>query len=90
VRVVWTEPASADLQRIFEFNLARSFEWAERVDSRLRERGNALSAFPYSGHPVGGSRVRALSLPDIQYVINYRLDGDMVTVLRVQSTREIR
>lgn len=88
--VIWTEPASADLQRIFEFNLVRSFEWAERVDSRLRERGNGLSDFPFSGRPVGAPHLRALSLPDVQYVIDYRLDGDEVTVLRVQSTREIR
>jgi plasmid stabilization system protein ParE len=90
VGVIWSEPASADLQRIFEFNLTRSFAWAERVDSRLRKRGHALADFPFSGRPVRGLRLRVLSLPDIQYVINYRLDGDEVTVLRVRSTREMR
>ena len=90
MRVVWAEPARGDLARIFKFNLARSFEWADRVDTELRERALSLSDTPQRGRPLPRLTARALSLPDIQYVIEYRLDADAVTVLRVRSTREIR
>lgn len=34
--------------------------------------------------------LRALSVPDIQYVILYRVEADQVTILGVDSTRENR
>jgi len=90
VAVIWAELAQADLRRIFAFNLQRTLEWALRVDARLSDRGEWLGQFPYAGRAIPGTKLRRLSVPDIQYVITYRLDGSGVTVLRIHATREIR
>jgi plasmid stabilization system protein ParE len=90
---VWLEikaEAREDLVRIFEFNLQRSERWAVRVESRLLSRCEALLVTPYIGRRLAGRNVRQLSVPDIQYVIDYRLFEDRVSIVRFRSTREIR
>jgi plasmid stabilization system protein ParE len=90
VKVEWAEDGRAHLARIFEFNIGRSEAWAETVERRLRERAHALSLTSFIGRPVPKSTLRALSIPDIQYVIIYRVGREQVTILRVHSTRENR
>ncbi len=88
MKVVWAEAGRAHLARIFQFNLGRSEAWAEKVERPLRERADALSLNPLIGRSVPRSMLRALSVPDIQYVIIYRVGREQVTILRVHSTRE--
>ncbi len=90
MRTLWSDEAQADLARIFEFNLAWSETWAMRVDARLVERGDALARSPLMGRSVDGKDLRRLSLPDIQYVIFYRVSGDRVIIAHIYSTRENR
>ena len=90
MKVEWSEAARADLARIFDFNLQRSDAWAQRVDARLVERAGALGRTPLMGRSVSAGRLRLLSIPDIQYVLSYRIDKERVTIIRVHSTREHR
>jgi plasmid stabilization system protein ParE len=90
VRLLWSEEAQADLARIFEFNLGWSSTWAMRVDARLVERGKALARLPFLGRPAGEKDLRRLSVPDIQYVIFYRVAEDQVIIAHIYSTRENR
>ena len=87
--VIWSAGSRADLRRIFAFNEDRSLGWALRVDERIWERGISLGQFPDAGRPVKGVNQRKLSIPDIQYVITYRIVDDQVTIIRIESTREI-
>ncbi len=87
MKVVWATAARADLARILAFNLEKSEHWAARVDGRLRQRAVALSQTPFIGRRIGPA-LRALSIPDIQYVMIYRVVGEQVTIVRVRSTRE--
>jgi plasmid stabilization system protein ParE len=90
VRVLWSVEAQADLARIFDFNLAWSEAWAMRVDARLVERGEALAGFPFLGSPADGGDMRRLSVPDIRYVIFYRVTEDQVIIAHIYSSRENR
>lgn len=81
--------AEADLERIFAFNAGRSIAWAEKVEHRLQERARALLATPDMGRPTVRSGVKRLSVPDIQYVLEYRSLAAGIRILRVYSTREI-
>ena len=81
--------ARADLARIYAFNAERSTNWAERVEGRLLQRAEALTTSPHVGRPTTEPGVRRLSVPDIQYVIDYRVAGGSVRILRIYSTREI-
>jgi plasmid stabilization system protein ParE len=89
VRLEFRAQARADLARIYDFNLQRSTGWAERVESRLLDKAEALTAAPRIGRSTQEPGVRRLSIPDIQYVLDYRIADDCVRILRIYSTREI-
>jgi plasmid stabilization system protein ParE len=90
VRVELSAKAEEDLARIFDFNLERSVDWAQRVNQRLLERSRALAAAPLLGRPHRPAGVRQVSVTDIQYVIDYRPAATVIEILRFRSTREIR
>jgi len=71
------DEALGDLARIADFNLSRSEEWADKVQVRLLDRGDSLGDRPYSGRPLGGT-LRALSVPDVQYVLFHTVGDDEV------------
>jgi plasmid stabilization system protein ParE len=90
VRVIIGGAAEVDLIRIYEFNLARSPAWADRVEQRLLERADALPNAPLAGRRVTMDGIRRVSVSDIQYVLDYRIGDEEIEVLRFQSSREIR
>jgi len=90
MRLDWADRASADLLRAYDFHDQYSNAKAERVVRRLRERASTLLVTPYVGRPVGKAGVRELSIPDIQYVIVYRVETDAVEIARIFSTAENR
>ena len=81
--------AEADLQRIFEFNLQLSSAWAEKVEDRIWARAHSLLQTASIGRTTDRPGVRRLSMPDIQYVLDYRIDADRIRMLRIYSTREM-
>jgi len=90
VRVEIKVQAREDLARIHDFNAQRSERLAERVESRLLDRCEALPETPYIGRRISAEGVRRLSVADIQYVIDYRATTDAIEILRFQSSREVR
>jgi plasmid stabilization system protein ParE len=90
VRLSFAARARGDLARLWTFNVERSEHWALKVQRRLEERAEQLLVAPYAGRTITRAGVRRVSLPDIQYVIDYRLTGELVEIIRIQSTREIR
>lgn len=90
MRLEFKSEAEDDLARIFEFNIQRSERWAHRVEDRLLDRCEALLVTPHLGHQGERVGVRCLSVTDIQYVIDYELAEDLVLIVRIRSTREIR
>jgi plasmid stabilization system protein ParE len=90
VRLGWRKEALDDLDRIFEFNAERSEALAIKVDRRLTQRAQALTVTPHLGRSHGDFGAFRLSVTDIQYVIDYELAEDLVLIVRIRSTREIR
>jgi plasmid stabilization system protein ParE len=82
--------AEDDLVRIFEFNLQRTEAWAHRVESRLLDRCEELLRTPRLGRALKEASTFRLSVTDIQYVIDYELAGDLVLIVRILSSREVR
>ena len=82
--------AREDLARIWDFNLQRSDRSAEKVQLRLLERAMGLLVAPRSGRQITKAGIRRLSVPDIQYVIDYRQDSEVVQIMRIRHSREIR
>lgn len=90
MRLRWSGAALDDLDRIATFNEERSVEWAHKANRRIIERCNSLAHLPYQGRQIADTTARALSIPDVQYVVTYDLVGDDIRILRVRSAREIR
>lgn len=82
--------AEQDLARIYAFNEERSQPWADKVDIGPLAGAERLLRTPNIGRAFTDTGVRRLSLPDIQYVIDYEVLADRISVLRFLSTREIR
>lgn len=89
MKVIWTQRAEDDLLRQWLFLSERSTSHAERVEARLNAAARLIGEFPYLGRLVRRT-TRELSLPDVQYVIRYRVDEDGARILRVFHTRENR
>jgi plasmid stabilization system protein ParE len=90
VKVLWSDEAQADLARIFDFNLGWSETSAMRLDARLVERGEALGSSNFMSRLADEKDLRRLSVPDIQYVIFYRVTQDQVNIAHIYHTRENR
>jgi plasmid stabilization system protein ParE len=85
--VSWSSTARDDLARIHGFLHPRSEAFAARVERRLTSRAASLSRTPMQGRSLGGFN-RVLSVPDIQYLIYYRLLAGRVVITSVHHTRE--
>ncbi len=85
MQVVWTEPALDGIARaydyVFEFNPRAAAHLAET----LRDDGDGLVNFPHRGRPVPRTSMREL-VTSYPYIIRYRIDGDVVVILRVRHT----
>ena len=62
---------------------------AEKVEDRIWARVGSLIQTPSIGRPTDRPGIRRLSMPDIQYVLDYRAEADRIRMLRIYSTREI-
>jgi plasmid stabilization system protein ParE len=51
MNILWTAPAEADLDGIFDHILANNPQAALSVYERIRERVGRLTSFPYTGRP---------------------------------------
>ena len=93
VEIQWSVDALDDLQRFADFLHERYPRLAGRVAGELITRTDVLRRHPQMGRPVGKSRVyRELVLAVFGgiYSLQYRYDGEVVLILRVLHSRELR
>jgi plasmid stabilization system protein ParE len=80
--VVWPPVAAADLDALSLYIADFSPLASQRTAARIRACAAALATYPERGRSVGrGRRVLVVVAP---YLIVYRLDGEVVTILRVR------
>ena len=90
MRLLWSELAERDVDRLWRFLADRSIELADRIEERIRTRAESLIAHPHLGRPIAGRSERELPIPDVQYVIVYAAEEDAIRILRVWNTRQNR
>ena len=98
MRLVFAEPAAADLDDIIEFIALDDPAAAERVYRVIKAATDRLRDFPEIGHPGRLPGTRELSVVSLPYVITYEVERETVTVIAVfhgardlaQSLRERR
>ncbi|WGS88625.1 type II toxin-antitoxin system RelE/ParE family toxin [Methylomonas sp. UP202] len=92
-KVVWLPEAVEDTRRLRQFLEDQSPAAAARASQVLRAGARRLAEFPEIGHPLDdGTNRRELFLPfgTGGYILRYRLDGQIVAIIRVWHTREQR
>lgn len=90
--LVWTADARADLIRLRQFISPHNPEAARRAAETIKEGAKLLMAHPGIGKRLEGRQDRELVIPFGQrgYVLRYRLDGQVVVILRVWHSLEER
>jgi toxin ParE1/3/4 len=86
VKVAWSAPAQNDLIAIIDHiaadNPAAALATVERTDGLVE----ALADHPRRGRPGRVARTRELVVPNLPYIVAYRLSDEQVQVLRVLHT----
>lgn len=85
--LIWSGPASADIDAINAWLIKHaSSAVAIRTLAEIKYRTEFLRNFPRGGRPFEDLRI--LRVPATPFLIFYRLEGDIVTVLRIRHERE--
>jgi plasmid stabilization system protein ParE len=91
-RLVWSEPALADVARLHVFLAPKSREAAQRAVKAIRGGVKELSRHPGIGRPVEDMlpefREWVVEFGQGAYVALYHFDGEQVVILAVRHGRE--
>jgi toxin ParE1/3/4 len=83
MRFEWSLFAIEDRSAIFDFIEEDSFHAAVLVDGRISEQVEMLKDFPEIGRPGRVKDTRELVIDRTPYIVAYRIQGDIVRILRV-------
>jgi toxin ParE1/3/4 len=83
MRLEWSAYALADRSTIFDYIEAVSPRASVAVDNRIREQVETLAQFPEIGRPGRIDATRELVISRTPYVVAYRIEGNIVRILRV-------
>src|SRR5439155_26990542 len=79
----WTTPAAEDLYRIVRYIKKDNPSAAAQVAKSLYEGCGWLEGFPYSGRKGRIDGTRELTFPGLPYIVVYRIEDQVVDVLRI-------
>jgi toxin ParE1/3/4 len=86
MKLRWTRAARTDRDRIYAYIEAEQPEAALRLDDRFVERANQLTEFPLMGRTGRVPGTRELSIAGSSYLLVYRVDADLIWIIRVLHT----
>jgi plasmid stabilization system protein ParE len=92
-RLTWTQAALRDVARLHGFLAPKNRDAARRAVRAIRQGVKLLSAHPEIGRPVeampAGFREWLIRFGDGGYVVLYRYEGKVVSILAVRHEREV-
>lgn len=80
--VIWTDRALADIEDLVGWISNDKPMAAVRMAERLQTSGDSLAHFPSRGRPISAGRRELTHVRP--YLIRYRVEGDVVTILEVR------
>ena len=83
MRLVWTKPARADVNAIWDYLAERNPYAAEMVDSRILREVEGLITFPKRGRPGRVAGTRELVIASLPYLVVYGVEPADVVIYRV-------
>lgn len=92
-RLIWSEVALVSVRRLYRFLGERNVEAAGRAVSAIRAGVKILATQPRVGRVVEDMdeafRDWLVDFGDSGYVVRYRIEGDVVTILAVRHQKEV-
>jgi len=86
MNLVWSAPARRDLLDILSHIANDSPSAAHAVVDRIEAAVERLAAYPHLGRPGRVDGTRELVIPDLPYVVAYRVVEGRTNILRVWHT----
>ena len=86
MKLRWTKAARTDRELIYAFIEAGSPDAALRLDARFEDRASQLMHFPHLGRHGRVAGTRELSIAESSYVLVYRVEPDLIWIVRVIHT----
>jgi len=86
MKILWLDTAVKDVSDIRDYIGRDNQQAALEVARCLRDRINNLSSHPEIGHPGRVCGTRELIIPNLPYVIPYRVRNNTIEILRVFHT----
>lgn len=83
MRIAWSASAFSDRDVIFDYIEADNPAAAARVDSVIEAQAEPLTEFSEMGRKGRMDDTRELVVTGLPYVIVYRIEGEVVRILRV-------
>jgi toxin ParE1/3/4 len=83
MRVLWTRPASHDLEAIGDYIAETSPPAATRTKRLIVERVRQLARHPHLGRPGRASNTRELVVPGSPYIVVYQVADDRIEIVAV-------
>ncbi|MGD8595129.1 MAG: type II toxin-antitoxin system RelE/ParE family toxin [Gammaproteobacteria bacterium] len=93
MKLRWLPFAFQDIERLYEFLLEKDPNAAANAMELILEGSEQLLEMPELGRPMDdetGRRELYLPFGSAAYVLRYKLDGDVVVIIRVWHSREQR
>lgn len=91
-RLIWSEAALASVRRLYRFLAERNVGAAGRAVSAIRTGVKILAIQPRVGRVVEDMdeafRDWLIDFGDSGYVVRYRIEGEVVTILAVRHQKE--
>jgi plasmid stabilization system protein ParE len=92
-RLIWSQPALLDVQRLYRFLTPKNPDAAQRAVRAIRKGVKVLAQQPGIGRPIADMpeefREWIIDFGDSGYVARYRIESDAVTILAVRHQKEV-
>ena len=92
-RLIWAPSALLDVQRAYRFLASKNMDAASQAVKAIRAGVKIIARHPEIGRPAEDlepeCRERPIGFGDSGYVVLYRHDGELVTVLALRHQKEV-
>jgi len=92
-RLIWSQPALLDVQRLYRFLALKNLDAAKRAVKAIRQGVQVLGQQPGVGRPIEDMpdefREWIIDFGESGYVARYHIDSDTVTILAVRHQKEV-
>lgn len=92
-RLIWSQPALPDVQRLYRFLAPKNPDAAKRAVGAIRQGMKVLGQQPGVGRPVEDMpeafREWIIDFWESGYVARYRIEVDAITILAVRHQKEV-